>query len=122
MVNLGLSRVDDAVAAKHPGLGEYAACQSNAFMKGVFTFITGTGATSGLQMFIQRKFQYPFQWNVLVAVGTYSVPGTPEMHRLPEVTLAPQQGWVPAGWGAGPLVPGIPASWNGTPVLDGSPA
>nr|KAF6487931.1 transmembrane protein 141 [Rousettus aegyptiacus] len=41
MVNLGLSRVDDAVAAKHPGLGEYAACQSNAFMKGIFTFVTG---------------------------------------------------------------------------------
>ncbi|KAM9642869.1 transmembrane protein 141 isoform 1-T1 [Trichechus inunguis] len=40
MVNLGLSRVDDAVAAKHPGLGEYAACQSNAFMKGVVTFVT----------------------------------------------------------------------------------
>ncbi|KAM5259673.1 transmembrane protein 141 isoform 2-T2 [Hipposideros larvatus] len=68
MVNLGLSRVDDAVAAKHPGLGEYAACQSQAFMKGIFTFVTGTGATLGLQMFTQRKFKYPFQWNVLVAV------------------------------------------------------
>ncbi|XP_016817663.2 transmembrane protein 141 isoform X3 [Pan troglodytes] len=71
MVNLGLSRVDDAVAAKHPGvprggtgeavkeegrgsslhpplppqgLGEYAACQSHAFMKGVFTFITVAGS------------------------------------------------------------------------------
>lgn len=41
MVNLGLSRVDDTVAAKHPGLEEYAVCQSNAFMKGVFTFVTG---------------------------------------------------------------------------------
>ncbi|EHB11619.1 Transmembrane protein 141 [Heterocephalus glaber] len=41
MVNLGLSRVDDAVAAKHPGLEEYAACQSNAFMKGVLTFLAG---------------------------------------------------------------------------------
>ncbi|KAF5920326.1 hypothetical protein HPG69_007328 [Diceros bicornis minor] len=46
MVNLGLSRVDDAVAAKHPGLGEYAACQSNAFMKGVFTFITVAGSVA----------------------------------------------------------------------------
>ncbi|XP_053523827.1 transmembrane protein 141 isoform X2 [Artibeus jamaicensis] len=71
MVNLGLSRVDDAVAAKHPGLGEYAACQSKAFMKGIFTFVTGTGATLGLQMFLQRKFKYPFQWNVLGAVGGY---------------------------------------------------
>uniref|UniRef100_A0ABI8AK96 Transmembrane protein 141 n=1 Tax=Felis catus TaxID=9685 RepID=A0ABI8AK96_FELCA len=68
MVNLGLSRVDDAVAAKHPGLREYAACQSSAFVKGIFTFVTGTGATFGLQMFLQRKFPYPFQWKVLVAV------------------------------------------------------
>ncbi|XP_045052993.1 transmembrane protein 141 isoform X1 [Desmodus rotundus] len=68
MVNLGLSRVDDAVAAKHPGLGEYAACQSKAFVKGIFTFVTGTGATLGLQMFLQRKFKYLFQWNVLGAV------------------------------------------------------
>nr|XP_031306814.1 coiled-coil domain-containing protein 183 isoform X3 [Camelus dromedarius] len=68
MVNLGLSRVDDAVANKHPGLGEYAACQSNAFMKGIFTFVTGTGATFGLQLLVQRKCAYPFQWNVLVAV------------------------------------------------------
>ncbi|XP_077005120.1 transmembrane protein 141 [Tamandua tetradactyla] len=73
MVNLGLSRVDDSVAAKHPGLGEYAACQSNAFMKGIFTFVTGTGAAFGLQMFIQKKFQYPLQWSVLVAVVAGSV-------------------------------------------------
>ncbi|XP_037653587.1 transmembrane protein 141 isoform X3 [Choloepus didactylus] len=51
------------------GLGEYAACQSKAFMKGIFTFVTGTGAAFGLQMFFQRKFRYPFKWNVLVAVG-----------------------------------------------------
>ncbi|KAL2782259.1 transmembrane protein 141 [Daubentonia madagascariensis] len=73
MVTLGLSRVDDAVATKHPGLGEFAACQSNAFMKGVFTFVTGTGVTFGLQMFIQRKFRYPFQWSLLVAVVAGSV-------------------------------------------------
>ncbi|XP_002743494.2 transmembrane protein 141 isoform X3 [Callithrix jacchus] len=68
MVNLGLSRVDDAVAAKHPGLREYAACQSQAFMEGVFAFITGTGAAFGFQVFIQRKFPYPLQWSLLVAV------------------------------------------------------
>uniref|UniRef100_A0A8C5P0A1 Transmembrane protein 141 n=1 Tax=Jaculus jaculus TaxID=51337 RepID=A0A8C5P0A1_JACJA len=73
MGNLGLSRVDDAVAAKHTGLEEYAACQSNAFMKGVFTFVTGTGATFGLQMFIQRKFPYPVQWSLLVAAVAGSV-------------------------------------------------
>ncbi|KAM8800671.1 transmembrane protein 141 [Rhynchonycteris naso] len=73
MVNLGLSRVDDTISAKHPGLGEYAACQSNAFVKGLVTFVTGTGATCSLQLFLQRKFKYPFQWNVLVAVVTGSV-------------------------------------------------
>ncbi|XP_047624940.1 transmembrane protein 141 [Phacochoerus africanus] len=73
MVNLGLSRVDDAVADKHPGLGEYAACQSNAFLKGIFTFVTGTGATFGLQMLVQKKFPYPLQWNLLVAVVAGSV-------------------------------------------------
>ncbi|XP_015221992.1 transmembrane protein 141 isoform X3 [Lepisosteus oculatus] len=44
MVNLGLSRVDDAVAEKHPGLREYAACQSRAFMKGIGTFVLGAGS------------------------------------------------------------------------------
>ncbi|XP_069435874.1 transmembrane protein 141 isoform X1 [Ovis canadensis] len=108
MVNLGLSRVDDAVASKHPvrrpawtraptseadlsgagalmgvpssgkrrgteGLGEYAACQSNAFVKGVSAFVTGTGATFGLQMLVQRKLPYPFQWKVLLAVVAGSV-------------------------------------------------
>nr|XP_020744129.1 transmembrane protein 141 isoform X2 [Odocoileus virginianus texanus] len=53
MVNLGLSRVDDAVASKHPGLG--------------------TGATFGLQMLVQRKLPCPFQWKVLVAVVAGSV-------------------------------------------------
>ncbi|XP_053429760.1 transmembrane protein 141 isoform X1 [Nycticebus coucang] len=76
MVTLGLSRVNDTVAAKHPGLREYAACQSNAFMKGIFTFVTGSCVTFGLQMFIQRKFPYPFQWSLLVAVGGYSRIGT----------------------------------------------
>ncbi|XP_049752592.1 transmembrane protein 141 isoform X2 [Elephas maximus indicus] len=46
MVTLGLSRVDDAVAAKHPGLGEYAVCQSKAFVKGVLTFVTVTGSVA----------------------------------------------------------------------------
>ncbi|KAM6183560.1 transmembrane protein 141 [Erethizon dorsatum] len=73
MVNLGLSRVDDAVAAKHPGLGEYAACQSNAFVKGVLTFVAGTGGTFGLQILTRRKFPYPVQWSVLVAVVAGSV-------------------------------------------------
>ncbi|KAL8174219.1 UNVERIFIED_CONTAM: hypothetical protein K2H54_040506 [Gekko kuhli] len=77
MVNLGLSRVDDAVAAKHPGLQEYAACQSYAFMKGIGTFITGTGIAFILQR-ISKKIPYSFQWKILVSlvvgsVGSYAV-------------------------------------------------
>ncbi|XP_062062830.1 transmembrane protein 141 [Lepus europaeus] len=67
MVTLGLSRVDDAVAAKHPGLGEYAACQSGAFVKGVVTFLAGSGAAFGLQILLRRRFPYGFQWSVLLA-------------------------------------------------------
>ncbi|XP_039080570.1 transmembrane protein 141 [Hyaena hyaena] len=103
MVNLGLSRVDDAVAAKHPGLEEYAACQSSAFMKGIFTFVTGTGATLGLQMFIQRKFPYPFQWNVLVAVVTGSVASywvtRVESHRCRNLWLFLETGQLPKDLG-----------------------
>ncbi|XP_029775845.1 transmembrane protein 141 [Suricata suricatta] len=103
MVNLGLSRVDDAVAAKHPGLEEYAACQSNAFMKGIFTFVSGTAATLGLQMFIQKKFRYPFQWNVLVAVVTGSVASywmtRVESHRCSNLWLFLETGQLPKDLG-----------------------
>ena len=34
--------------------------------------MAGTGATFGLQMLVQRKLPYPFQWKVLLAVGGYS--------------------------------------------------
>ncbi|XP_053137733.1 transmembrane protein 141 isoform X2 [Hemicordylus capensis] len=72
MVNVGLSRVDDAVAAKHPGLQEYTACQSFAFMKGIGAFITGTGMAFALQKF-NRKMPYPLQWNIFVSVVVGSV-------------------------------------------------
>ncbi|XP_075435233.1 transmembrane protein 141 isoform X2 [Ascaphus truei] len=69
MVNLGLSRVDDVVAAKHPGLPEYARCQSHAFMKGMGTFITGTGAALIIQKVLNTKLPYPLQWTILISVG-----------------------------------------------------
>ncbi|KAM8933798.1 transmembrane protein 141 [Pelodytes ibericus] len=68
MVNVGLSRVDDAVAAKHPGLPEYAACQSHAFMKGIGTFLTGTGAAFVIQKVLNTRLPYPLQWSILVSV------------------------------------------------------
>ncbi|KAM9324301.1 transmembrane protein 141 [Gastrophryne carolinensis] len=72
-VNLGLSRVDDELAAKHPGLSGYAACQSQAFMKGVATLITGTGAAMLIQIALKKRLPYPMKWNILLSVVTGSV-------------------------------------------------
>ncbi|KAI7812934.1 putative transmembrane protein 141-like [Triplophysa rosa] len=66
MVNLGLSKVDDAVAAKHPGLQQYAACQSYAFMKGTASFILGTASLFFVQRALQKRMPYPLQWNLLL--------------------------------------------------------
>ncbi|KAI9524602.1 hypothetical protein NQZ68_016611 [Dissostichus eleginoides] len=78
MVNIGLTRVDDAVAARHPGLQSYAACQSGAFMKGTGTFVLGAGCLFAIQSILQKKLPYPLQWNLLVSivgssVGSYAV-------------------------------------------------
>uniref|UniRef100_A0A8P0NKQ6 Transmembrane protein 141 n=1 Tax=Canis lupus familiaris TaxID=9615 RepID=A0A8P0NKQ6_CANLF len=123
MVNLGLSRVDDTVAAKHPGLEEYAACQSEAFVKGIFTFITGTGAAVGLQMLIQRRFPYPFQWHVLVAVDGYWVTRV-ESHRCSNLWLFLETGQLPKDGGTGPPHPTLPRPPHiGPPhTLRGDPA
>ncbi|XP_063100215.1 transmembrane protein 141 isoform X2 [Cavia porcellus] len=103
MVNLGLSRVDDAVAAKHPGLGEYAACQSSAFMKGVLTLVAGTGGTFGLQILIQRKFPYPMQWSLLVAVGSVASYGVTrvESQKCSNLWLFLETGKLPKDMDAG---------------------
>ncbi|XP_063287816.1 transmembrane protein 141 [Pelobates fuscus] len=73
MVTVGLSRVDDAVAAKHPGLSEYAGCQSHAFMKGIGTFITGSGAALFTQKLLNTRLPYPLQWSILISVVAGSV-------------------------------------------------
>ncbi|XP_038638357.1 transmembrane protein 141 [Scyliorhinus canicula] len=73
MVNLGLSRVEESVAAKHPGLQEYAACQSRAFMKGVGTLVLGTSAAFMMQRLLNKKIAFPLQWNVLLSVVTGSL-------------------------------------------------
>ncbi|XP_075762102.1 transmembrane protein 141 isoform X2 [Pelodiscus sinensis] len=79
MVNLGLSRVDDAVAAKHPALPEYAACQSRAFVQGIGAFVTGTGAAFMLQKLLNKKLPYPLQWNMLASVE--NLPSLPAPER-----------------------------------------
>uniref|UniRef100_UPI00398EC509 transmembrane protein 141 isoform X2 n=1 Tax=Pristiophorus japonicus TaxID=55135 RepID=UPI00398EC509 len=66
MVNVGLSRVSESVAAKHPGLQEYAACQSHAFMK-------GTSAAFVMQRLLNKKLPVPTKWNVLLSVVTGSL-------------------------------------------------
>ncbi|KAJ0013083.1 hypothetical protein NQD34_017417 [Periophthalmus magnuspinnatus] len=71
MVNLGITRVDDAVAAKHPGLQTYAACQSHAFMKGTGTFILGATGLFAAQKALKTKL--PLQWNLLISIVLSSV-------------------------------------------------
>ncbi|XP_068020353.1 transmembrane protein 141 isoform X1 [Melanerpes formicivorus] len=73
MVNLGLRRVEDSVAAKHPALQQYAACQSYAFMKGIGTFLAGSGAAFAVQKLLNKKLPYSLQWSVLVAGATGSL-------------------------------------------------
>ncbi|XP_006900709.1 PREDICTED: transmembrane protein 141 [Elephantulus edwardii] len=108
MVTLGLSRVDDSVAAKHPGLREYAACQSNAFLKGILTFVTGTGAAFGLQMLVHRKCPYPLQWTLLVAVVTGSLASygvtRVETQKCSNLWLFLETGQLPPDSGTGLLV------------------
>ncbi|KAI4873547.1 hypothetical protein NFI96_027188 [Prochilodus magdalenae] len=73
MVNLGLSKVDDALVEKHPGLQSYAACQSRAFMTGTGSFIIGTASLFFAQRALQKRLPYPLQWNLLVSVVASSV-------------------------------------------------
>ncbi|XP_042642847.1 transmembrane protein 141 isoform X2 [Tyto alba] len=70
MVNLGLRRVEDGVAAKHPALPQYAACQSHAFMKGIGAFLAGSGAAFAVQKLVNKKLPYSLQWSLLLAGGS----------------------------------------------------
>ncbi|XP_064533413.1 transmembrane protein 141 isoform X1 [Pseudopipra pipra] len=84
MVNLGLRRVEDDVAARHPGsspgadaspqaLQQYAACQSHAFVKGIGTFLAGSGATFAVQKLARQKLPYSPQWSLLLAMAAGSL-------------------------------------------------
>ncbi|XP_051492655.1 transmembrane protein 141 isoform X2 [Apus apus] len=73
MVTLGLRRVEDSVAAKHPALQQYAACQSHAFVKGIGTFLAGTGAAFAVQKLLNKKLPYSPQWSLLLAGAAGSI-------------------------------------------------
>ncbi|XP_058279118.1 transmembrane protein 141 isoform X3 [Hirundo rustica] len=73
MVNLGLRRVEDDVAAKHPALQQYAACQSHAFMKGIGSFLAGSGAAFAAQKLVRQTLPYSLQWSLLLAVAAGSL-------------------------------------------------
>ncbi|XP_063265334.1 transmembrane protein 141 isoform X3 [Prinia subflava] len=76
MVNLGVRRVEDDVAAKHPALQQYAACQSHAFMKGIGSFLAGSGAAFAVQKLVRQALPYGPQWSLLLAAGLRSVRGS----------------------------------------------
>ncbi|KAM4889603.1 transmembrane protein 141 isoform 2-T2 [Sylvia borin] len=69
MVNLGVRRVEDDVAARHPALQQYAACQSHAFMKGIGSFLAGSGAAFAVQKLVRQMLPYSLQWSLLLAAG-----------------------------------------------------
>ncbi|XP_031133962.1 transmembrane protein 141 [Sander lucioperca] len=99
MVNIGLTKVDDVLAAKHPGLQRYAACQSHAFMKGTGTFILGAGGLFAIQKVLQKKLPYPLQWNLLISivvssVGSYAVTRW-ETQKCSDLWLLLETGKVP---------------------------
>ncbi|KAG8518652.1 Transmembrane protein 141 [Galemys pyrenaicus] len=105
MVNLGLSRVDDAVAARHPGLGEFAACQSGAFLKGVLACAGGTAAALGLQTLFARTARAPFRWRVLAAMVAGSLASywvtRVESQKCSDLWLFLETGRLPKDRGAG---------------------
>ncbi|XP_040915051.1 transmembrane protein 141 [Toxotes jaculatrix] len=99
MVNLGLSRVDDALVAKHPGLESYAACQSHAFMKGTGSFVLGAAGLVAVQRALQKKLPYPLQWSLLISVvassvGSYAVTRW-ETQKCSDLWLLLETGKVP---------------------------
>ncbi|CAL8276911.1 unnamed protein product [Merluccius merluccius] len=99
MVNIGVRKVDDALAAKHPGLQQYAACQSYAFMKGTATFLLGTAGFFVLQKTLQKRLPYALQWNLLVSfvaasLGSYTVTRW-ETKKCSELWLLLEKGEIP---------------------------
>ncbi|XP_061427769.1 transmembrane protein 141 isoform X2 [Lethenteron reissneri] len=73
MVSIGLARVDDSVAGRHPGLQSYSACTSFALMKGTAVLVLGTPAMVFLQSLLKKRLPYSFQWNILTSVLVSSV-------------------------------------------------
>uniref|UniRef100_U3JQH2 Uncharacterized protein n=1 Tax=Ficedula albicollis TaxID=59894 RepID=U3JQH2_FICAL len=53
-----------------PHLHRYAACQSHAFVKGIGTFLAGSGAAFAVQKLARQKLPYSPQWSLLLAAGS----------------------------------------------------
>ncbi|XP_075041504.1 transmembrane protein 141 isoform X2 [Mixophyes fleayi] len=69
-------RLKEALVQKHPGLPGYTSCQSQAFMKGVVTFISGTGGALLIQTVLGKRLPYPLQWKILLSVGVQQTSDT----------------------------------------------
>uniref|UniRef100_A0A669CP37 Transmembrane protein 141 n=1 Tax=Oreochromis niloticus TaxID=8128 RepID=A0A669CP37_ORENI len=95
MVNLGLTKVDDALVAKHPGLESYAACQSHAFMKGSGTFVLGnTFIYLFIPMLPLKPLSLPCVVSVASSVGSYAVTRW-ETQKCSDLWLLLETGKVP---------------------------
>ncbi|XP_064249673.1 transmembrane protein 141 isoform X3 [Passer domesticus] len=59
--------------ASPQALQQYAACQSHAFMKGIGTFLAGSGAAFAVQNMARQKLPYSLQWSLLLAAAAGSL-------------------------------------------------
>ncbi|XP_068020354.1 transmembrane protein 141 isoform X2 [Melanerpes formicivorus] len=71
MVNLGLRRVEDSVAAKHPVRPPAGAAGGGH--RGPLGAGGGSGAAFAVQKLLNKKLPYSLQWSVLVAGATGSL-------------------------------------------------
>nr|XP_026652171.1 transmembrane protein 141 isoform X5 [Zonotrichia albicollis] len=122
MVNLGVRRVEDDVAARHPALQQYAACQSHAFMKGIGTFLAGSGAAFAVQKMARQKLPYSLQWSLLLAAGKHPARAVQSgvCHCYGGSSLAPATSQCPGPQGSGGFgaagAAGTPRSTSAAPA------
>lgn len=76
MVLQGLSDLDEHTASKYPGIGNYATCQSRAFVQGLLGMIVGGGVGAVATFAFQRYIpHFPARYNVFYVTGAAVLSG-----------------------------------------------
>ncbi|PIK43035.1 putative transmembrane protein [Apostichopus japonicus] len=95
MVLQGLDNLDEHTASKYPGIGNYATCQSRAFVQGLLGMVVG-GGTGLLSTFAAQQFfpSLPSRYNVFYVTGVAVLAGylvTARASRKCQKTLVQSQ-------------------------------